>query len=111
MPYSQIASITTGVNSLIEVLARAGVIQEQDGKYRLVSTDANSHPTTSGSGEADAMAKPNKTAGENVSMPSPMIPKIGTIPIHVNIELHLPASSEQAVYDALFKSIRDNLLV
>jgi hypothetical protein len=108
------SSITTGVNSLIEVLAKAGAIQEQDGKYRLISTDANSHPTTSDTGEAGAMAKFNvthKAAGENASPPSPMIPKIGTMPIHVNIELHLPASSEQAVYDALFKSIRDNLLV
>ena len=31
-------------------------------------------------------------------------------PIHFNIELHLPATAEQDVYDALFKSIRQNLM-
>jgi hypothetical protein len=108
------SSVTTGVNSLVEVFEKAGVIQEQDGKYKLVPTHASFYTTTPENGEADAMAKPSvtqKVVSEDPSPPSPMIPKIGTMPIHVNIELHLPASSEQEVYDALFKSIRDNLLV
>jgi len=32
------------------------------------------------------------------------------VPIHINIELHLPATAEQSVYDAIFKSIRANLM-
>ena len=109
------AAITTGVNSLIEVLTKAGVIYEHDGKYRLVSVAADSASPDSGgpetvSGVAKSTSPP--AVGNQISPSiSSGSQKFGTIPIHVNIELHLPPSSEQAVYDALFKSIRENLLI
>jgi hypothetical protein len=104
------SAITTGVNSLIEVLTKAGVICEQDGKYRLASAPGefgSPEPEGAGGGLSAAAAEPGTTSSIDRGAGAA---KIATIPIHVNIELHLPASSEQAVYDALFKSIRENLL-
>jgi hypothetical protein len=106
------SATTTGVNALVEVLTKAGVIQEQDGKYRLAQpgelegSKASHQPSTN---EKPGVAE-TKPAEKEITKTLPNVPKFGTIPIHVNIELHLPASSEQAVYDALFKSIRENLL-
>jgi hypothetical protein len=123
----------TGINSLIDLLERCGILLEADGKYRYaapavrhtpdraaedrqvlggmdetpsavatVTEIAPKHPGGNGNGgdhQGDG-------AGQAVGIPARLSP----IPIHVNIELHLPASSEQGVYDALFKSIRENLL-
>jgi hypothetical protein len=108
------SATTTGVNSLIEILTKAGVIQEQDGKYRLASEPTEPRPSTGASTEPPMANHPNPIVTQGAGETSPSATtsgvKFGTIPIHVNIELHLPASSEQAVYDALFKSIRENLL-
>jgi hypothetical protein len=106
------SSTTTGVNALVEILTKAGVIHEQDGKFKLVTQPSESQPAKA----VNASSMPVhpdlvETEAANTTPPIPSsLPKFGTIPIHVNIELHLPASSEQAVYDALFKSIRENLL-
>jgi len=47
----------------------------------------------------------------------PEKPAVGTKPekgfiseMHINIQLHLPATNDSTVYDALFKSLRKNLL-
>lgn len=104
---------TTGVNALVEILTKAGVIQEQDGKYRLATqpAEAEASPTShTPSTTVQPKVVETEAAETETSKTSVNLPKVGTIPIHVNIELHLPASSEQAVYDALFKSIRENLL-
>jgi len=110
--YAGSSAINTGVNSLIEVITKAGVIYEQDGKYRLASMSQDSQSTVvadealnTETAARPSAPKPNATATKSMASAN-----FGAIPIHVNIELHLPASAEQAVYDALFKSIRENLL-
>jgi hypothetical protein len=105
---------TTGVNSLIEILTSAGVIREQDGRYRLIAQPNESASQAGASTEPSTLNHPGsmetKVANQAETAAGNSGAKFGTIPIHVNIELHLPASSEQSVYDALFKSIRENLL-
>lgn len=105
---------TTGVNSLIEILTKSGVIEETDGKFHLTQAAAGAgatSPSSKDSAVTMAPAEATATAVKAVSGATGSVPPaVAAIPIHVNIELHLPASSEQTVYDALFKSIRENLL-
>lgn len=42
------------------------------------------------------------------SMPQPHQSKLGGL--HYNIQIHLPATRDAAVYDAIFRSLRDHLL-
>jgi len=108
------SATTTGVNSLIEILTKAGVIRGQDGKYRLAAEPGEPKPSSGAPAEPPIANHPNLTevkgAVEAGQAATTSGVKFGTIPFHVNIELHLPVSSEQAVYDVLFKSIRENLL-
>ena len=108
------AMTRTGTNTLIEILKKSGLLVESDGKYSIL---------------AEAPGPETRVVQENISSPPPPDPSGGSteaktrsthelplstlsahFPIHVNIELHLPASSEQSVYDAIFKSIRENLI-
>jgi hypothetical protein len=114
------AGTTTGVNSLIEILMKSGVIEETDGKFHLTPSAAEASTTGSSPEKITGTKPPGGEAVEarnaNADKAKPAAQDSGSgaqtfpIPIHVNIELHLPASSEQTVYDALFKSIRENLL-
>jgi hypothetical protein len=100
----------TGTNCLIDIFKTSGILIEKDGKFSLAS-----HPEDDGSANSTIEAQPKHSVetahtAQTQAAPQTATPAIPAIPIHVNIELHLPASSEQAVYDALFKSIRENLL-
>ena len=53
---------TTGANSLIEILTKAGVIQEQDGKYRLVSQPGEPEPIKPTQTEPTMAVHPNLKA-------------------------------------------------
>ena len=113
------AGVSVGINTLAEILLRSGLLKEADGKYSIVS-DIFDAPTEAPVETQKDIAEPNEETHLQSTGQSQIAAPEGTpaqnaaakfqIPIHVNIELHLPASSEQAVYDALFKSIRENLM-
>ena len=47
---------------------------------------------------------------EQITLPPKDSPKMtGPSELHYNIQIHLPESRDQAVYDALFKSLKDHL--
>lgn len=104
----------TGTKTLIEILMTCGLLMESDGKYLLASGEVtpsqkvSKHVETSSSELSTTVELDINASGSEKE--SPHVKVQGAIPIHVNIELHLPASSEQSVYDAIFKSIRENLL-
>ena len=104
----------TGTKTLIEILKTCGLLAESDGKYLLAPAEVipsqkeskdmqkpSSEPSVTTQVDTNALSSEKESSHVKVQ---------GTFPIHVNIELHLPASSEQSVYDAIFKSIRENLL-
>jgi hypothetical protein len=111
---------TTGLNALVEMLADAGVITLEGNKYVVAKVPrgpgtgpAAKNDDSKGTTDLDeGGARAVETAGEQTirthqgrnGWETPMVP------IHINIELHLPASAEQGVYDAIFKSIRQNLM-
>ncbi len=49
------------------------------------------------------------TAQEDESKPAIVVPR--TNEFHYNIQIHLPATNDISVYNAIFKSLKDNLLM
>ena len=59
----------------------------------------------------------NEKTDENVEESDEKVPSIGTAAIlpatqfHYNIQIHLPATTDISVYNAIFKSLKENLLM
>ncbi len=109
------SSTTTAVGCVIDVLKDAELLGENNG--RVTASVHTSNHTENPSIQA------NETASRSLA-PQAITPsaagghqgaRVGAgltplVPIHINIELHLPATAEKSVYDAIFKSIRENLM-
>ena len=113
------AGVSVGINTLAEILLRSGLLKDSDGKYSIVSGILDAPIEESEETQQEGTIVNEKTPLQPTEQPQNVFQERASardvaakfqIPIHVNIELHLPASSEQAVYDALFKSIRENLM-
>lgn len=105
----------TGTKCLIEILTRSGMLRETDGKFSLSPDALSEAPPPSEATPPKAEQTLTGVVDSSTALPTRdqvarVTGTVSNIPIHVNIELHLPAASDQAVYDALFKSIRENLL-
>jgi hypothetical protein len=61
-------------------------------------------------GNAAKSTDPPQSVGTTVSGPTDRNPANGEMSLTVRIEVNLPVSDDQAVYDKIFKSIRTNLL-
>ena len=98
----------TGLNAIVEILLDAGAVGMKDDKCVVKEGVRTHQPTSQGN------AKPEGGGAVGISPP----PQVGVggavggpvVPIHINIELHLPATAEEDVYNAIFKSIRQNLM-
>jgi hypothetical protein len=108
------ATMRTRVNTLIEILLKTGLVVESDGNCSLDNRLFSSQPPDKTPphlmSAVDTAKRPESNTSSEPKARNASIPRTNMFPIHVNIELHLPASSEKSVYDALFKSIRENLL-
>ena len=73
-------------------------------EYADWSKPAKTHPQT--------LSSPTDSAPEPVTdshaLTPAVKPKIGGL--HYNIEIHLPATRDAAIYDAIFRSLRDHLM-
>ena len=54
--------------------------------------------------------KEEKKEGSNKSEHKVQMPVIGSPDFHYNIQIHLPATTDISVYNAIFKSIKENLM-
>jgi hypothetical protein len=107
---------STGLNAIVSLLEEAGaivvdadqfIVAHQAGGTSATLLGANgSAPATSEVPKAFSSVK-GAQSGESAGRGASINP---LVPIHINIELHLPATAEQNVYDAIFKSIRQNLM-
>lgn len=109
----------TGARAVIDILLASGlVLSEGD----VLTVSKNQSPASSG-GEPENShppavemsgtmpVEPETQAAAQVS-PIPMsVPNTNSmLPISINIELHLPATSNPEIYRELFKALRENLL-
>ncbi len=110
----------TGLHTMVDILVDAGVVALQGDKY-VVAGEAVEGSDKDGDlnskTKVPPMASPpapGRQATSNLPTGAEGLTGGGSgvplVPIHINIELHLPASAEQTVYDAIFKSIRLNLM-
>lgn len=100
------AGLSTGVTCVIEYLKESEQLIVVEGKYQLRKI-AESKPEVDSSeaiGVSPPTASPQPLLHTSVTATTSRTQQwaVPTVPIHINIELHLPASSEQTVYDAIF---------
>lgn len=108
----------TGARAVIDILIASGAVAEESGALKVTvkkAVEEKSSPV--------APLKPEESVQENtvspadaqpqglpVTTPSVLANPVPGIPISINIELHLPATSDPEVYKELFKALRENLL-
>lgn len=108
----------TGARTVIDILIASGAVAEENGNLKVsVKKTAeeklsSTESTKQKENVQDSPASPaeEKTQGFPVTTPSVLSNTASGIPISINIELHLPATSDPDVYKELFKALRENLL-
>ena len=109
----------TGANTIVEILKGSGLVEPSEGK--LVVTQPNEEDLTSlEEGVADAGGSSIKSSGEETTEGSAeeepgrsgdhqvsgsLVPQIA-----INIQLHLPATSDSDVYENLFSALKKHLM-
>ena len=108
----------TGSNAVIDILVASNLLQLVDGKLTVSKSDGQ----VSGQSQQDAntdSAESKPPTQPETPPPAPIAPiqnppfttiQNGGVPISINIELHLPATSDPEVYKELFKALKENLL-
>ncbi len=109
----------TGVKAIVDILIEAGAIVSEGDKYVVPKAqvkamdnkrDTDTEPKARAEAPRNAVATHIKDPFSSSDGMRTFSTNTPLVPIHINIELHLPASAEQSVYDAIFKSIRQNLM-
>lgn len=111
----------TGANAVVDILVASSLLNLNDGKLVVAKSDGHAERTD----QETPLASLKKEAQETTNpvsdpAPSAIVPvaparavataQTGGIPISINIELHLPATSDPEVYRELFKALKENLL-
>lgn len=114
--YSELFIINTNMNEAQDAeikgaIARVTGKEEKDVK-RILTTFKTlcGYADFSESGEIDISQSEEKE--EDINSTKPISNNISTIipDFHYNIQIHLPATTDISVYNAIFKSIKENLL-
>lgn len=109
---SQNRRMKTGAGALIDLLKRAKLLVEDNGKLQ-VATPSHSDDAPRLEGLAEATRSGTPSAPEVVNPPRVLnLERPGTLTpsIAINIQLQLPETENAAVYDNLFRSLRKHLL-
>lgn len=78
--------------------------------YASWSAKKSNQPSTQATPKADTEKDEVKTTNSSKSNLTNDIELAGRMGLHYNIQIHLPDTRDPAVFDALFKSLRDHLL-
>lgn len=97
---------STGAGAIIDILLASNLLTESNGKIVV------SKPESTPKDQVDIDTSVNmEQEGPLYTLQSAQIsPSHGIPSIHINIELHLPATTESEIYDNLFLSLRKHLL-
>ena len=113
----------TGANAVVDILVASSLLNLTDGKLVVAKSDGHTHasrteqdvPETNLKQEAPETTHPAAASAPPATasaVPAQAMATVqnGSIPISINIELHLPATSDPEVYKELFKALKENLL-
>lgn len=120
--YADLFAVNTQANQLTldEVKNKLRTLTRGDKSEKVISLMASTFRALSDLADweapAPATATPQRIPPEppepSATAPRPELPKASaaTIPLHYDIQIHLPESRDPAVYDAIFQSLRKHLL-
>jgi glycine cleavage system regulatory protein len=113
--YADLYAINTEIHTATEAEVKGAISRvtgrDADGVGRIYNTFkalCNIATFDAGLTISDTEAKEEETQQTNVTIPVEL-PK--TNEFHYNIQIHLPATNDISVYNAIFKSLKDNLLM
>lgn len=111
--YSELYAINVEIHKASEAEIKGAISRvtgkDEDGVNRIYTT----FKTLCSNADFDNIVSVDKSISEE--LPAPSVSDNTIIPIqtpqfHYNIQIHLPATTDISVYNAIFKSLKDNLL-
>lgn len=106
----------TGAKAVKEMLVAAGLINEQDGKLAVettaTGTEPEQFPNNNTPNIPTAGSNPNTNPDKNKPEIPPIPSALGSVlpQININIQLTIPETDNQSVYDNLFKAMKKYLM-
>ena len=117
--YSDLYAINTKIHEASEDEIKGAISRVTGKDATAVARYYATFKTLCGLANFDAIQKSIKTveegsskkAEENPSKETPVIMSQSQAGFHYNIQIHLPATTDISVYNAIFKSLKDNLII
>ena len=114
------AASRAGARAIVDIMIESGVAREDGGSLSAVPEDELTHSVASSSSsspaDTSATAQRSRSSGE-VPAPVPSEAKQSTVAsasvlstVAINIELHIPATNDDEIYQKLFRALRQELL-
>lgn len=105
---------SAGAHAIVQLFLKAGLLIDDNGTLRVQQGQPQPVPPTPDNGQApptEPAAQPATVAQPVASMPlTSATATAGPFAIAINIQLELPASTDPAVYENLFKALKKHLL-
>ncbi len=115
--YSDLFTINTQICNDSEASVKGAISRVTGGDETSVTRVYNTFKTlcsladfTQSPSVTEENAQPESPTIENPTMEVP-IPHLPDMGFHYNFQIHLPATTDISVYNAIFKSLKDNLIV
>ena len=101
----------TGARSVVDILTVACLIEEdEDGRLRVAVPTESASVSDSSIPEAGESIRETSTPATAIP-PAILVPPTGVTPqIAINIQLHLPDTTDSEVYEKLFRALREQLI-
>lgn len=103
-----------GAHAIVQLFLKAGLLTDDNGTLRLEAVSGQPAKSTPNNGQeqpTEPAAQPAPVAQPTASVPfTSTTAATGPFAIAINIQLELPASTDPAVYENLFKALKKHLL-
>lgn len=112
--YSELYAINVEIHKSSDTEIKGAISRvtgkDEDGVNRIYNTFKTLCNNADFSGSVTVEEQPKEDLHENDALSTPTLP-LTTPQFHYNIQIHLPATTDISVYNAIFKSLKDNLLI
>lgn len=112
--YSELFAINVEIHKASETEIKGAISRvsgkDEDGVNRIYNTFKALCSNADFSGNVNTEETSKEEPAEKVAPSIPALP-LSVPQFHYNIQIHLPATTDISVYNAIFKSLKDNLLI
>ena len=117
--YSELFTINTEIYKETEANIKGAISRVTGGDEKSVSRCYNTFKTLCGIADFEPLnvveqgtqTEEQDEHTEVPSQPHQVVQPQSNLGFHYNIQIHLPATTDISVYNAIFKSLKDNLLI